>query len=72
MHRPLETAPQDGSPVWAELDGIGGVFRDWIYWDGARWCRAGSWTPWPDTLIHGWFYLGLTDSSGGPGFKPNL
>ncbi len=44
--QPIETAPKDGSPVWAKGHNYGkqerGEHRCWAWWDGTVWKDANA------------------------------
>ena len=53
---PMSTAPTDGRPFWAELEGPSGTFRAWLY-DAGRpgFMIAGLDATQGSFMLNGWF-----------------
>ena len=54
---PMTTAPKDGRPFWAELEGLNGTFRAWLYESGGKggFMIAGLDRTQGSFLLKGWF-----------------
>lgn len=53
---PITTAPKNGQPCWAEVDGPNGTFRTWLYYsEGQGFMLAGLGKTQGSVLIRGWF-----------------
>ena len=54
--KPMSTAPIDGRPFWAEVEGPNGTFRAWLYYlEGSGFMRAGFDGTQGSVLLRGWF-----------------
>lgn len=68
----IDSAPKDGSPVWAKVFTLGGnVFRAWIYWssEAAGWAYASHPYDFPCD-VHGWFPTAINQTMQFPLLTP--
>ena len=68
----IDSAPKDGSPVWAEVCTLKeNVFRTWIYWSSgaAKWAYASHPYDFPRD-VHGWLPIAINQTMQFPPLTP--